>query len=250
MLYLAGNFLISMEQLIDFFIDPYRHTPAIYIILEFTAAFLGILSVWYAKKENILVYPVGIISTSIYVYLLSRWQLYGDLIINIYYTLMSIYGWYMWLKPVDKTHKERIITRANMRDWLITTAIFIVTAVFVLAVYRHYKVIPEFNGWTSFREYFLMHFKPDVKELQKITPFLDTFTTAAAMAAMWLMAMKKLENWHLWIALNIVSIPLYFIKGYGFTGIQYFIFLILAVQGLHEWKKRWKTESGKSLQTS
>ncbi len=239
-----------MDHVIDFFLEPYRHTPAIYIILEFTAAFLGILSVWYAKKENILVYPLGIISTGLYVYLLSRWQLYGDLIINIYYTLMSIYGWYMWLKPTDANHKQREISRCNLRDCLITIVIFIVTSIFVLAVYRYYEVIPPFDGWASFWNYFAEHLTTNVKDLRKITPFLDTFTTAAAMAAMWLMAIKKLENWHLWIALNIVSVPLYFIKGYGFTGIQYFIFLILAVQGLHEWKKRWKAESARSLQIS
>ena len=77
----------------------------------------------------------------------------------------------------------------------------------------------------------------NLENFRKITPFLDTFTTGIFFAAMWLMANKKIENWTLWIAGNIVSIPLYFVKGLGFTGIQYTIFLILAIQGYIAWKK-------------
>ncbi len=236
-----------MQPVIDFFLEPYRNTEWIYIFLEFLAAFLGVLSVYYAKKENILVYPVGIISTSIYVYLLSRWQLYGDLIINIYYTLMSIYGWYMWLKPVDPArHKQREISRAGKKDYLIATAIFIFTSLFVIAVYRYYDVMPRDLSLRESIAYVWTHLKSGkLSEIRQITPFLDTFTTGAAFAAMWLMAMKKIESWHFWIAVNIASVPLYFIKGYGFTGIQYFIFLILAVQGLHEWKKRWQAKQNR-----
>jgi len=230
-----------MEPVIDFFLDPYRNTPWIFIALEFTAAALGILSVWYAKKENILVYPTGIFSTGIYVYLLSRWQMYGDLIINIYYTLMSIYGWYMWLKPVDENHPVRPITRASLKDWAVALAIFIFTSAFVIAVYRHYDVIPKELGLKEAWDYYWEHLRRfTLADLKKITPFMDTFTTGAAFAAMLLMAWKKVESWHLWIALNIVSVPLYFIKGYGFTGIQYFIFLILAFQGLREWKRKYQ----------
>ncbi len=239
-----------MEQIVDFFIDPYRHTPAIYIILEFTAAFLGVLSVYFAKKENILVYPTGILSTGLYVYLLSRWQLYGDLIINIYYTLMSIYGWYMWAKPVDKQKHHRPITRTTPREWLIAGAIFVLTSAFVIAVYRHYGVMPQLGLKESW-QYFWQHVSSGrLSDLKKVTPYMDTFTTGAAFAAMLLMAWKKLENWHLWISLNIVSIPLYFIKGYGFTGIQYTIFLILAVQGLKEWKKKLQAASANNREAS
>ncbi len=233
-----------MHEIIDFFLDPYRQTETFYIVLEFTAAVLGILSVWFAKKENIWVYPTGILSTGIYVYLLSRWQMYGDLIINIYYTLMSIYGWYMWLKPVDEQHHKRHITRAGLKDWIMAGLIFLFTSAFVMAVYRYYRVVPNDLGLWDSLVYFWEHFtRFTLNDLRKITPFLDTFTTGAAFAAMLLMAWKKWESWHLWIVLNIVSVPLYFIKGYGFTGVQYFIFLILAVQGLKEWKIRMKNQS-------
>jgi len=235
-----------MDTLIDFFLAPYKEATIFNIILEFIAAFFGVISVFYAKKENILVYPTGIISTGLYVYLLSQWALYGDLIINIYYTIMSLYGWYMWTRISDETHTSLSITRTNSKDKLKALGIFIFTAIFVIVVYRHYDVMPDLS-FTGSVNYAYQHLSSgNLIEFRKATPYLDTFTTAAAFVAMWLMANKKIENWTFWILTNIVSIPLYFVKGYGFTGIQYTIFLILAIFGY----KAWKAHLNKSLQTS
>jgi len=234
-----------MDTLIDFFLAPYREATIFNIILEFIAAFFGVISVFYAKKENILVYPTGIISTGLYVYLLSQWALYGDLIINIYYTIMSLYGWYMWTRISDKTHETLTITRTNSKDKLKALGIFIFTAIFVIVVYRHYDVMPDLS-FTGSVNYAYQHLSSgSLTEFRKATPYLDTFTTAAAIVVMWLMANKKIENWTFWILTNIVSIPLYFVKGYGFTGIQYSIFLILAIFGY----KAWKAHLNKNLQT-
>jgi len=227
-----------MTELLDFFIEPYKNAPIINIVLEFVAALFGIISVFYAKKENILVFPTGIISTGLYVYLLSQWNLYGDLIINIYYTLMSIYGWYMWSKFIDAEKHHIPISRTNTNDKFKTFGIFIFTSIFVIVVYRYYNVMPNNLGISESISYVYSNITSgSLENFRKITPYLDTFTTGIFFAAMWLMANKKIENWVLWIAGNIVSIPLYFIKGYGFTGIQYTIFLILAFQGYIAWKK-------------
>jgi len=235
-----------MDTLINFFLAPYKDASILNIILEFIAAFLGVISVFYAKKENILVYPTGIISTALYVYLLSQWALYGDLIINIYYTIMSLYGWYMWARISDKTQETLSITRTNFSDKLKSIVIFVFTAIFVIIVYRHYNVMPNLS-FTESVNYAYKHLNSgNLIEFRKATPYLDTFTTASAFVAMWLMANKKIENWTFWILTNIVSIPLYFVKGYGFTGIQYTIFLILAFLGY----KSWKVHLNKSLQTS
>ena len=227
-----------MDTLIQFFLEPYQEAQIFNILLEFVAALFGVISVFYAKKENILVFPTGIISTGIYVYLLSQWSLYGDLIINIYYTMMSIYGWYMWSKIVDEEANHIPITRANKTDKLKTFGIFIFTSVFVIAVYRYYNVMPNNLNFTESVNFAIKKLTSgSLVDFRTATPFLDTFTTGAAFAAMWLMANKKLENWTFWIAVNIVSIPLYFVKGYGFTGIQYSIFLVLAILGYREWIK-------------
>lgn len=223
--------------MLDFFLEPYLEASSINIILELIAAIFGIISVFYAKKENILVYPTGIISTGLYVYLLSQWALYGDLIINIYYTVMSLYGWYMWTSVSKNTQDTLAITRANGKDKLIALAIFIFTAIFVIVVYRYYEVMPALNFTESVQYTFQKLSAGNLKEFREATPYLDTFTTAAAFVAMWLMANKKLENWIFWIITNIVSIPLYFVKGYGFTGIQYTLFLILAILGYQQWKQ-------------
>ncbi len=228
-----------MNELIHFFTEPYQNTPTIYIVIEFVAMAFGIASVLFAKKENILVYPTGIISTALYVYLLSKWQMYGDLIINIYYTLMSIYGWWLWSRVVDEKTKKHIpITTCSKNDCLKALGIFVFTSAFVIWVYRHFNVMPNELGFSESVAYTWQHLSTGkLSEIRKITPFLDTFTTGAAFAAMWLMANKKLESWIFWIIVNIASVPLYFIKGYGFTAIQYTIFLILAFQGYKEWKQ-------------
>ena len=227
-----------MNELINFFIEPYQSSNTINIILEFIAALFGVISVFYAKKENILVFPTGIISTAIYVYLLSQWNLYGDLIINIYYTLMSIYGWYMWSKIIDDNKNHIPITRSDLKDKFKAFGIFLFTSIFVIVVYRYYNVMPNNLNFSESVNYAITNMTSgSLSDFRKITPFLDTFTTGIFFAAMWLMANKKLENWTFWIAGNIVSIPLYFVKGYGFTGIQYTIFLVLAILGYIEWKK-------------
>ncbi|MHB1195728.1 MAG: nicotinamide riboside transporter PnuC [Lutibacter sp.] len=227
-----------MNDLLNFFVEPYQSASVLQITLELIAAFFGVISVFYAKKENILVFPTGIISTALYVYLLVQWDLYGDLIINIYYTIMSFYGWYMWSRVVDDKRHHLPISTTNNSEKLKAFGIFLFTSIFVIAVYRHYNVMPNHLNFIESVDYAVTNLTAgDLEDFRKITPFLDTFTTGIFFAGMWLMANKKIENWLFWIAGNLVSIPLYFVKGYGFTGIQYAIFLILAFQGYIAWKK-------------
>lgn len=199
-----------MNEIIDFLIEPYQEASSLHIILEIVAVMAGVMSVWYAKQENILVFPVGILSTAIYIYICFRYTLYGDVIINSYYTMMSIYGWYMWSNA--KPGHELDISRSSLIDWWKAVGIFIFTALVVVTIYLY------------------------TDRFDRITDYFDTFTTGVFFAAMWLMANKKIEHWYLWIAGNIISIPLYLIKGLGFTSIQFTIFLILAYLGLKEWK--------------
>lgn len=227
-----------MNDALNFFIEPYQSTSVLNILLEFIAAVFGVMSVVYAKKENILVFPTGIVSTALYVYLLAQWALYGDLIINIYYTIMSIYGWYMWSRIVDDKQHHLPISTTNNIDKLKTFGIFLFTSIFVIAIYRHYNVMPNHLNFIESVDYAVTNLTSgNLEDFRKTTPFLDTFTSGIFFAGMWLMANKKVENWLLWIAGNVVSIPLYFVKGYGFTGIQYAIFLFLAFQGYITWKK-------------
>ena len=127
-----------MKQLIDFFCNPYAKATAFQITLEIVAVFFGIVSVLYAKKENIRVFPTGIVSTVLYVYICYEFTLYGDMVINLYYTLMSFYGWYVWNHKLLGQSIE--ITTSNSLDMLKAIGIFISTAGFVVGVYLYYDL--------------------------------------------------------------------------------------------------------------
>ena len=201
-----------MSLIFDWLFGQYADTPGHLIVLEMIAVVFGFLSVWYAKRENILVFPTGIISTGIFVYILWVFGLLGDMLINAYYFSMSIYGWYVWTRKVDATHFIPI-TRTNPREKLWSVVLFIATVLFVVGVYLYFE---KFNTWTA---------------------YVDTLTTAIFFVGMWLMARKKLENWTFWIIGDVISVPLYLYKGLIFTSLQYFLFTIIAVLGYLAWKK-------------
>ena len=199
--------------MLEFLFSQYKNYPTHEIFLELVAIFFGLLSVWLAKKNNILVFPTGIINTAIYVFLLWKWNLLGDMIINFYYVIMSIYGWYHWSRKKDDVNQYKI-AKSTKSEWLYSLYIFITTIVLVIAVYLFFD---KFTHWTS---------------------YVDTFVTGIFFSGMWLMARRKIENWLFWIVGDIISIPMYFVKGYTFTSIQYLIFTIIAIYGYREWKKK------------
>lgn len=198
--------------MIDFLFGQYKGYSTIMVSLELIAIFFGLASVWFAKKDNILVFPTGLVSTSIYAYLLWQWELLGDSMINMYYFIMSIYGWYHWTRKKGDT-VEFPISMMDSKERLFGIVIFVVTIVFVVLVYLYFG---KFTSWYS---------------------YVDTLLTALFFVGMWLMAKRKIENWIFWIVGDIVSIPLYFAKGYTFTSLQYVIFTIIAFYGYLEWKK-------------
>ncbi|MBC8755559.1 nicotinamide mononucleotide transporter [Kordia sp. YSTF-M3] len=228
-----------MSQLFDFFLEPYKDAIWLDIILEFSAAAFGIASVWFAKKEKIWVFPTGIISTIIYIYLCYKFILYGDMIINMYYSIMSIYGWYLWTRVNNDTKLK--ISTTNFLDKLKAIAIFLFTAAFTYVVYVQYDIIDIHLDVNETIDFVFSNFG-SIAEIKRITPYLDTITTGIFFSGMWLMAKKKIENWLFWIFGNIISVPLYFVKGLGFTAIQFTIFLILAIFGYIAWKKTLKNE--------
>jgi nicotinamide mononucleotide transporter len=183
--------------------------------LEFVAVFAGIASVWYSKKENVLVYPVGLINTIIYIYLSFSAKLFGEATVNLYYTIMSLYGWWIWLKK-DNQEQNLQISYSTRKEWLVQIGFFVVCYITI-----YFSL-----------EYLKKAFAPGA------IPWGDAFASAAAFTGMWLMTRKKIENWFWWILTNIASIPLYYVKGYVFTSVYYFVLLILAIWGWIEWKQK------------
>ena len=201
-----------MNPIFEFFFGQYSEYETIDIVLEIVAVFFGFLSVWFSKQNKVLVFPTGIISTVIFVYLLLKWELLGDMMINAYYFIMSVYGWYIWTRKVDDKHVTPI-SRMSFNEKKISIAIFLVTLLFVFLVYQ------AFDKWTSWVAY------------------VDTITTAIFFVGMWLMARRKLENWIFWIIGDVISVPLYFYKGFTFTSLQYLGFTFIAIFGYLAWKK-------------
>jgi len=198
--------------MIEFLFSQYKDYSNVFIFLELTAVVFGIISVLFARKSNILVYPTGLVSTLIYVYILLEWKLFGDFIINIYYSVMSILGWYLWTRKKNGA-TEFPISVMNRKDYLISSIIFTGTLLFVALVYYFFD---KFTHWTA---------------------YVDTLTTALFFVGMWLMAKRKIENWLLWIVADIISVPLYFYKGLTFSSIQFLLFTIIAILGYIEWRK-------------
>jgi nicotinamide mononucleotide transporter len=209
--------------MIEFFLNSYKNVSAVQIALEFIAFVFGILSVWFAKKENIWVYPTGLIATIITAYLLFITGYLGDMMINGYFSIMSIYGWYQWTKKTNNK-KTLSITRTNNNEKVIGIVLFLVTIFVVFGIY-------------NFFDY----------EIKKEN-YIDIFASGIFFTAMWFMALKKIENWTLWILGDIIVVPLYAYRGLGMLSLQYLIFTILAISAYLEWKKTLNNSS--SLETT
>ena len=171
---------------------------------------------WFSKRENILVYPVGLINTVVYTWLSFKYHLVGESIVNFYYTVVSIYGWILWAKRDRKLQPLLHISFSGRRELLFQFGFFafLYAAFFVLLTYLKNAFYPGAIPWA------------------------DAFASATAFTGMWLMARKKVESWWWWLATNISSIPLYFVKGLALTSVYYVILFVLAIFGLAEWKQR------------
>jgi len=194
----------------DFLISQYKNATSLQIILESLAFISGILSVYFAKKENIWVYPTGLISTIITVYLLYQAKYFGDMTMNFYYSIMSIYGWYKWTSRDSEPELE--ITRTSFIEKLIGVGLFILTMIITYFVYLFFDYKLE------------------------IPNYIDIFTSGIFFTAMWYMALKKIENWTLWIIGDLIAVPLFAHRGLGMLSLQYLIFTILAILAYIQWK--------------
>lgn len=188
-------------------------------IIEIIAVVFGVLSVWYAHKENIWVFPFGIINVLIYIYICISAQLYANAGINVVYFLTNVYGWYNWSRTNDEQGILQISRNTNIQNllWFLSAIILYGVIVWILHTVN----------------------QDDPLYLDSILPWIDGMNTSFFLCATVLMTMKKIENWWFWIAGNVLSIPVYFSQGLYFTSLQYAIFLVIAVMGLREWNKRW-----------
>ena len=201
-----------MNPIFDFIVDPYKTYSTVDILLEGVAVITGLLSVWFAKQDKVWVYPTGMISTAIYVYLLLKAGLLGDFLINAYYFAMSIYGWMFWTQQKEGVTVHQIDkVSSSEKKW--SFFLFVLSLLFVGELYT---ILGRWASWTA--------------------P-IDTFTTALFFVGMWLMARRKIAHWIYWIVGDLISIPLYLYKGLALTSFKYLIFTLIAIFGYIQWKK-------------
>jgi len=201
-----------MQEIIEFLFGQYSEYTLTHTLLELFAVTMNIFSVIYAKRNSILVYPTGLIGTGIFVYILYNFSLLGDMIINFYFVIMSIYGWYYWSQKKNGEVLHNV-SRTSTKEYYFILMLGIIS---LLSIYTIYNFYDKWDSWTA---------------------YVDTITTAIFFVAMYLMARRKVESWIFWIIGDIITIPLYFYKGLTISSIQYLIFLILAILGYISWKK-------------
>ena len=220
-------------NLYDLFVKPYENYSSIQILLEASGAFFGILSVYFSIKKNIWVYPTGIISTLIYVYILFNFGLLGDCMINVYYTAMSIYGWILWSKN-SKDHVHVEVSWATARERIYAGGLFILSMALVTLIY-YYK--PYIDNQFSMEGTNLGLYHLDWAN------WLDVITTSIFLVGMWFMAKQRIDNWIFWIIGDFICIPMMIFKELGITSVQYLVFTIMAILGYVNWKKSFKEKS-------
>ena len=203
---------LIMNEIIDFLFSQYSTYSDTFIFLETFAVGMNIISVVYAKKNNILVYPTGLVGTGIFVYILFNFSLLGDMIINGYFFIMSIYGWYYWSRKKDEVFINNV-SRLEKKEYIQLIFLALVSLLFIYFVYVQFD---KWNSWTA---------------------YVDNITTAIFFVAMWLMAKRKIESWIFWIIGDLITVPLYFYKGLTISSLQYIIFTVLAILGYISWKK-------------
>lgn len=203
---------MPIQEISDQFITGLKATS----LPEYIAVFAGIASVWYSKKENLLVYPTGLLNTIIYIWLSFKYHLLGEASVNFYYTVMNIYGWFLWTRRDEKQQHIVTIRFSSSKEWTVQVLFF---AFF-------------YTGIFFALSYLKKDFAPGA------IPWADALASASAFTGMWLMAKKKVESWYWWIITNICGMPLYFVKGLVFTSVYYFVLLLLAIGGLMEWSKK------------
>jgi len=202
---------MNIQELIQGFFDQVRQTP----FLEFIAVFFGVLSVLLANRNHVALYPTGIVSTALFIYIMLKAGLYAESWLNVYYFVMSVYGWWLWYKH-HGSENPRAISMNSKKDWIITS--FIVVA-----------------GWCILYLVLKRYTDSDV-------PVWDAIVSATAWAGMWLLAKHKVENWLLLNISNFIAVPLQIHKGIPFTALLTVFLFIVAIFGYIRWKKLYRLQ--------
>ena len=177
-------------------------------VLEWIATICGLVHVFLLTREKVIAWPFGIATVSVYVYIFYVSKLYSDTLLHIFYIFINCYGWYNWARRSEATEVIHI-TRLRARGIALLVGVIAAGTI----------------GWGYFMD----------TQTDAAFPYGDAFTTAASLSAQYLLTQKKWDNWVVWIAVNVVAMPIYFMKGLYVTVGLYAVYLGLAVSGLVAW---------------
>lgn len=188
-----------------------RQTP----LLEWIGVGFGVAQVLLARANKIWLYPCGIISVAVSIYIFYQAGLFAESGLNVYYLVMSFYGWWLWIKR--KRQPPLQVGWSTKREWLITAGIVVLGFVLLYLILAHFtsSTVPAWDAWVS----------------------------ATAWAGMWLLARRRIENWVLLNISNLFAIPLLFHKGLPLYGLLTIFLFIVAILGYLEWRKILKQQN-------
>ncbi len=184
--------------------------------VELLGAILGLMYIFFSIRQSILTWPTGLITSALYIVVFLKSGFYADMGLQVYYVIISIYGWYFWISGKQKTEIKLPVRKTSVRLWLKLTGTFVITYVFILFI--------------------LLNFTDST------VPYMDTLTTALSIIATWMLARKYIEHWLLWVFVDSVSVGLYIHKNLWPTVILFSVYTVMAVFGYLEWKKDKITE--------
>ncbi len=204
--------LVSAAEIAQPVVDALRAVNPV----ELVAVAFGLLSVYLAAREHIISWPTAIVNVAIFFVLFWRAKLYADAVLQLVYLVLSVYGWYEW-RFGGAQHSRLQVSRATRRHWLVIVPLFLVGGVGLGALLARYTDSP--------------------------VPYFDALLTAASLVAQWMMTRKLLENWVIWIAADLVYVPLFIQRGLPLTAVQYAVFLLLAALGWHGWRQSLRAQA-------
>jgi len=184
--------------------------------VELVAVAFGLLSVYLAAREHIISWPTAIVNVAIFFVLFWRAKLYADAVLQLVYLVLSAYGWYEW-RFGGAQHSRLQVSRATRRHWMVLAPLFLIGGLGLGALLARYTDSP--------------------------VPYFDALLTAASLVAQWMMTRKLLENWVIWIAADLVYVPLFIQRGLPLTAVQYGVFLLLAALGWHGWRQSLRAQA-------
>ncbi|WP_207424572.1 nicotinamide riboside transporter PnuC [Desertivirga brevis] len=199
---------MDINQLFSLVVKQFEETSW----LEWLGIVTTLACIYLAAKEHILNWPVSIIACGAYSMLYYQYKLYGDSYLQIYFLITAIYGWVYWLRK--KQQKDKPVVSLTSKEWLYT--VFAITF-FTIALSKYLDKFTDTD-----------------------VPYADGFCTAMSFVAQFLMTRKVIQNWILWIIVDLCYVPLLLYKDLAFTALLYLILVGLAAKGYFEWKKTWK----------